>query len=89
MRYGGATVIVRGSVEQGTGREDKTGWLLFRATGTNQRFHLRAGPTGQDLEALPRGQVLRVTGRVVKGSKGNDQEICLELERAESDEPAH
>jgi hypothetical protein len=62
--------------------------VRLRASGTSQFFVLRPGPAGPDPAALAAGEPLRVTGRVVKGSEGNEKEIWLEVERVEPDRPA-
>ena len=55
--------------------------LGVRAVGTGQRFRLQSNNASADLAQLPRGEPVRITGRVIKEREGKNDEICLELER--------
>lgn len=88
VRYGGARLVVSGKVESEAVTGAGGSRTVLRAAGSNQRFVLRAGATGRAPDELPKGELLRVTGRVVKGNEANEDDIWLELERVESDRPA-
>jgi hypothetical protein len=84
VRYGGASVAVSGVVEAESEAAPAapTGPVL-QASGTGQRFQLRPKSGGPDPASLHPGEVWRVAGRVIKGGEGKNDEIWLELERAE------
>ena len=88
MRYGGATVVVVGKVEEEVGGVNKASTSVLRAIETGQRFHLSARSMNGGSVALPVGELLRVTGRVTRGSEGNENEIWLDLERVVPFDPA-
>jgi hypothetical protein len=80
-------VTVTGRVEAATVDESKVGAPVLRASGTDQRFYLRMGSASRGWESQPMGELLRVTGRVTRGSERNEDEIWLELERVEPYKP--
>ena len=81
VRYGGAVVTVVGVIEEPNGTALDTAPLVMRAVGTGQRFRLKPGPgAGEQSQLLPRGEPLRITGRVLKEREGKADEIWLELE---------
>jgi hypothetical protein len=50
---------------------------------TGQRFCLQAGKNGPSPLLAHPGERVRVTGRVIKSGEKKNEEIWLELERAE------
>ncbi len=85
VRYGGASLAVTGVVDGETAAPGATATgLRLRASGTEQRFRLCPHAGGPDLATLRPGETWRVAGRVIKSGEGKDDEIWLEVERAES-----
>jgi hypothetical protein len=84
VRYGGAVVTVVGVVDEPVGSGAAPASLPLRAVGTGQRFRLQAKEVSSDLSLLPRGEPVRVTGRVTREKEGKENEIWLEWEREPS-----
>lgn len=81
VRYGGAVVTLLGVIEEPVPAGAAPVSLAMRAVGTGQRFRLQSKEPAVDLTQLPRGEPVRVTGRVIKEREGKQNEIWLELER--------
>lgn len=89
VRYGGAVVTVVGSLEEPAPNSSDTAGPVLRAAGTGQRFRLRPGSGGAAPVALRPGEPLRIVGRVVNGGERKNDEIWLELQKAEVVAPRH
>jgi hypothetical protein len=81
VRYGGATVTVVGSVVEAGGKHPDPGTMALIAAETGQRFRLRQKSNNAP-ELLPSGELLRVTGRVIRDGKEKENETWLEVDRA-------
>jgi hypothetical protein len=81
VRYGGATITVVGSVVEAGGTQPDLRTVLLIAAETGQRFRLRVKKSNAP-ELLPPGELHRVTGRVIRDGKENENETWLEVDRA-------